>query len=62
MKISELDKKDKKELDKILLEKKEKLARLRFDLSLKKVKNTAEIKEVKKDIARLFTLIKKTLN
>ncbi|PJA02555.1 50S ribosomal protein L29, partial [bacterium (Candidatus Gribaldobacteria) CG_4_10_14_0_2_um_filter_36_18] len=37
----------------------EKLRQLRFDLASGKVKNVREIREIKKDIARMITLIRK---
>jgi large subunit ribosomal protein L29 len=58
MKIAELRQKSKEELQRILQEKREKLRILRFDLSLGKVKNVREIRETKKDIARILTLLK----
>lgn len=54
----ELKNLSKKELENLLLEKREKVWQLRFGLTQKKVKNTREIKEVKKDIARILTLLK----
>jgi len=42
----------------VLAEKREKLRQLRFDLSSGKVKNVREIREVKKDIARILGLLK----
>ncbi len=59
MKFSELVKKDEKDIALFIQEQRKKLAHFRFDLPLKKVKNTAEIKEVKKNIARAFTALKK---
>jgi large subunit ribosomal protein L29 len=58
MKISEVSQKDKKELNRMLIEKKEELHNLRFDLVSGKTKNIAEIRRIKKDIARIFTAIK----
>ncbi|MCD6528361.1 50S ribosomal protein L29 [bacterium] len=57
MKIKELRQKSKKELEKLLEEKREKLRSLRFDLVSGKVKNIREIRETKKDIARILTLL-----
>ena len=59
MKFSELVKKNNKEIEVFILEQKDKLSRLGFGLPLKKVKNTAEIKETKKNIARAFTALKR---
>lgn len=58
MKIAELRKKPKKSLEKILWEKKERLRSLHFDLAAGKVKNVREIRQIKRDIARLLTLLK----
>ena len=58
MKIQELRKKTKKELNQVLREKREKLRQLRFNLASGKVKNVKEIHMVKKDIARILTLMK----
>ncbi len=58
MKASELRQKSKEELEKILQEKREKLRELRFDLSAGKVKNVREIRMLKRDIARILTVLK----
>jgi len=58
MKISELRKKTKKELEKMLLEEQEKLRKLRFALHLKQSKNVREIRKARKLIAQIFTIIK----
>ena len=58
MKAKELRQKTIKELQELLQERRKRLAQLRFDLSLKKLKNVREIREVKKDIARILTLLK----
>ncbi|MDD2913222.1 MAG: 50S ribosomal protein L29 [Candidatus Pacebacteria bacterium] len=57
MKISEIIKKENKDIEVFIAEKKAKLSRLKFDLPLRKVKNTSEIKEIKKDIARALTAL-----
>lgn len=59
MKISEISQKDKKELSKMLKEKREELHNLRFDLVSGKVKNISGIRRARKDIARILTLINK---
>jgi large subunit ribosomal protein L29 len=59
MRASELRKKSKEELEKILKEKREHLQKLKFDLSLGKLKNVKEIGQTKKDIARILTILKK---
>lgn len=58
MKAFELRKKSKEDLEKILKEKRERLRKLKFDLSLGKLKNVREIRKTKKDIARILTIIK----
>jgi large subunit ribosomal protein L29 len=58
MKTSELRKKTKEELKKMLLEEQEKLRSLRFALHLKQSKNVREIRKVRKSIAQIFTIIK----
>jgi large subunit ribosomal protein L29 len=57
MKIKELREKSIEELKKFLAEKKEKARKLRFDIATKQVKNTRQIRNEKKDIARIMTLI-----
>ena len=58
MKIKELREKNIEELKKMLSEKQEKVRKLRFDIAVKQVKNTRELRGEKKDIARINTLIK----
>jgi len=58
MKAIELRKKPKEEMIKTLELDKEKLRQLRFDLSAGKVKNVREVRRVKKEIARILTLLK----
>jgi len=58
MKTSELRKKSQPELQKALRDFREKLLALRFDLVAGKVKNVREIRQIKKDIARILTIIK----
>jgi len=57
MKITELCQKTKSELQKILQDNWEKLRQLRFDLAAGKVKNVREIRRIKKEIARILTLL-----
>ncbi len=47
------------EIQKNLLDYREKLRKLKFDLSQGKVKNISEIKETKKAIAKMLTIINK---
>lgn len=58
MKTVELRKKTKAELEKLLIDRREKLCQLRFDLAAGKLKNVREIRQIKKDIARILTLLK----
>ena len=57
MKIAELKTKPKEDLHKLLQDNREKLRLLRFDLASGKVKNVREIRGIKKDIARVLTLL-----
>jgi len=57
MKITELCQKTKSELQKILQDNWGKLRQLRFDLAAGKVKNVREIRRIKKEIARILTLL-----
>jgi len=59
MKLVELKQQNKEELKKLLSEDRERLRQLRFDLSAGKVKNVREIRNLKKEIARILTLLKK---
>jgi len=59
MKISELRQKSKTELEKFLIDNREKLRQSRFNLASGKVKNVREIRKIKKEIARILTIIKK---
>lgn len=58
MKAHQLQSKSKGELEKDLFEYSAKLQQLRFDSSFQKVKNVKEMKNLKKDIARVMTLLK----
>ena len=58
MKIAELRQKPKPELQKTLQDNREKLRQMRFDLVSGKIKNVREIRKIKKDIARILTLLK----
>lgn len=57
MKISEFKQKSKKELQRLLQNNQDKLRQLRFDLASGKVKNVREIRQIKKDIARILTTL-----
>ena len=60
MKAQELRKKDKKELLKTVHEIRKKLSDLRFKFSSNKLKNVKEISNLKKEIARILTILKET--
>ncbi|PIP26370.1 MAG: 50S ribosomal protein L29 [Candidatus Moranbacteria bacterium CG06_land_8_20_14_3_00_40_12] len=57
MKIKELREKNSAELKKMLAEKKETARSLRFAIASKQIKNNREFRNVKKEIARIMTLI-----
>jgi len=56
-KIKELRGKNIEELKKLLAEKRESVRKLRFDVATKQVKNTRQIRNEKRDISRIETLI-----
>ena len=58
MKLEELRKKTKEEIRNVLHDNQEKLKQLRFDLAAGKVKNVREIRRIKKEIARILTILK----
>jgi len=60
--FQELKKKPITELEKYILDSKEKLRSLKFDLAAGKVKNVREIRILRKDIARALTLISENKN
>lgn len=55
MKVSELQQKSESELRQLLQDRRERLRQLKFDLASGKVKNIREIRQIKKDIARILT-------
>jgi ribosomal protein L29 len=59
MKSQELTKKDTKDLNKTLGEKKEALRVFRFNIQGSKLKNVKEGKNLRKDIARILTEVNK---
>ncbi|HRY52346.1 MAG TPA: 50S ribosomal protein L29 [Candidatus Portnoybacteria bacterium] len=59
MKAKELKQKTNGELELMLKENREKLRSLRFDLASKKLKKTDELSKVKREIARVLTVLKK---
>ena len=58
MKIKELRQISTEELKKMMKDDREKLRQFRFDLATGKVKNIREIRQVRKDIAKIMTLLK----
>ena len=58
MKIKELRQKTDKELRELLAEDQHKLGQLKFDLAAKKLKNVRQIRELRKEIARIITILK----
>ena len=58
MKAKELRQKAKDELAKLLAEKRGRLLNLRIDLAGGRVKNIRELRETRKDVARILTLMK----
>jgi len=59
MKIKELREKNDGELKKLLEEKKEAVRKLRFDIASRQVKNHREMRNAKKDIAKILTISNK---
>ena len=59
MKAKELKEKSSEELKKILQEKRSMLCQLRFGVKARQVKNHQQLKEIKKDIARILTFVDK---
>ncbi|MBU3923063.1 50S ribosomal protein L29 [Patescibacteria group bacterium] len=57
MKIRELRQKSDSELKRTLIDSRDKLRELRFNLAGGKVKNIKEVHQVKKDIAKILTLL-----
>jgi len=58
MKIKELRQKTEKELKDLLNENRHKLGQFKFDLASKKLKNVRQIRELRKDIARILNILK----
>ncbi len=59
MKAKELRQKTEKELNDLLIEKIHSLGKLKFDLASRKLKNVMQIKELRREIARIKTILKK---
>lgn len=62
MRTKELRQKTEKEMKQMLQTLREKARQLRFDLSSGKVKNVKELREVKKDIAKILTILNEKNN
>ena len=58
MKPADLKQKTVAELQKMALEERTKLQQLRFDLPGGKVKNVREIRQIRRNIARILTIVK----
>lgn len=58
-KIREFNRVPKEELEVMLKEKKQDLMQFKFDLQAGKVKNVREIRETRRDVARIKTIINK---
>lgn len=58
MKIKELRQKTTKELKELLEEDRHKLGQFRFDLAAKKLKNVREIRNLRREIARILTILR----
>jgi len=56
-KVKELRDKNISELEKLIIEKREYARKLRFDISAKQIKNTKDLRNTKRDIAKILTLI-----
>ncbi len=61
MEIKELRTKPEAELQKMLLELQDKLRDLRFKVGSEQVKNVREIREIRKTVAQIKTLLKEKL-
>lgn len=55
MKIKDIREKNRKDLEEDLSELRNKLVKIRFDVSAKQMKNHREIRKIKKDIAMILT-------
>ncbi|MBU1178334.1 50S ribosomal protein L29 [Patescibacteria group bacterium] len=59
MKISEIKNKDSQELHQLLAERRDKLREIKFSVASKQHKNFKDVSRIKKDIARILTVLKK---
>ena len=62
MKMKELKLKSKNELQHLLVESREKMREMRFKISQRQLKNIREMREIKKTIARILTLLNEKKN
>jgi large subunit ribosomal protein L29 len=62
MKFSELKNLPKEELKRLLIQNRERLKDLTFNLSFGKIKDSSQIKKTKKIIARILTLLNQEKN
>jgi len=62
MKIKELGQKNDNELKRLLAENQKKIGELKFDLNSKKIKNVKEMSGLKRDVARILTILNKKDN
>lgn len=62
MKIKELKEKSTVELNKLLLDSAEKRRELNFKIANKQLKNVREVRDVRKTIARIATILKERSN
>ena len=58
MKVKEIRQKSDKELQKLLLTLRDKLRDLRFKIASKQLKNYKEMGKIKRDVAKILTVIK----
>lgn len=58
MKLKELRVKSRRELSELLLEKRAKIRSLRFETAAARIKNVRELRNTKKELARILTLLK----
>ena len=58
MKPDELKNKDKNELSQMLYDMRTKLSRVSFEREANTLKDTSQIKKIKKDVARILTIVK----
>ena len=59
METKEIQDMKKEELNRNLKELRNKLTKMKFDISAKQVKNHREIRKIKKDIAKVLTVLRK---